>query len=250
MINGLYSLFILCYIYTGKRVDIMDQIEVKIWEFLKGLGTILLYFVISMTVSSLLVDYYYHQNIIIATLVQILVYVILLLILGAIYHKRLWHDFKNFKKEYVGIAIKNWIIGLGAMLICNIIISSIAGGLATNEEANRNLIALYPVSSLITMVFIGPLVEEITFRASFKKAFSKWYTFAIVTSLLFGAAHIQSFFVNKDWLELLYLIPYSSLGFFFAKAFYETDNIFTSYLAHMIHNGMCVILIILLLVIG
>lgn len=225
----------------------MNNIEIKVLEFLKGLGTILLYFVISLIVSYTLQDYYYHDNIVIATLTQILVYAILLFVLGFVYRKRLIHDFKNFKKEYIYVALKNWIIGLGIMFICNIIVSGFAGGIATNEEANRNLIALYPVSSSITMIFFGPLVEEITFRASFKKAFKKWYTFAIITSLLFGAAHIQSFLVTKDFMELLYLLPYSALGFFFAKAFFETDNIYTSFLAHMIHNAICVIL---LLVIG
>ena len=228
----------------------MDQIEVKVLEFLKGLGTIFLYFFISILVSNLLYDYYYDDNIVIASLVQILIYVILLLVLGLLYHKRLIRDFKNFKKEYLLAALKNWMIGLGAMVIANIIVSSIAGGIAVNEEANRNLIGSYPISSAITMIFFGPLVEEITFRASFKKAFSKWYTFALVTALLFGGAHIQSAFVNQDWMELLYLIPYSTLGFFFAKAFYETDNIYTSYFAHMLHNGMCVVLLLLLSIMG
>ena len=218
----------------------------KTLEFFKGLGTILVYFVVTLICSYLFQDYYYHDNFVVATIFQILVYLILFLVLALIYHKRLIHDLKEFKKEYVFIAFKNWMIGLGAMFIANIVISSFGGGLATNEEANRNLLAMYPISSFISMVFLGPIIEEITFRASFKKAFSKWYTFAIVTSLLFGAAHIQTFFVTYDFMELLYLIPYSALGFFFAKAFYETDNIYTSYLAHLFHNGMCVILLLLI----
>ena len=218
----------------------------KTLEFFKGLGTILVYFVVTLICSYLFQDYYYHNNFVVATIFQILVYLILFLVLALIYHKRLIHDLKEFKKEYVFIAFKNWMIGLGAMFIANIVISSFGGGLATNEEANRNLLAMYPISSFISMVFLGPIIEEITFRASFKKAFSKWYTFAIVTSLLFGAAHIQTFFVTYDFMELLYLIPYSALGFFFAKAFYETDNIYTSYLAHLFHNGMCVILLLLI----
>ena len=219
----------------------------KTLEFFKGLGTILVYFVVTLICSYLFQDYYYHNNFVVATIFQILVYLILFLVLALIYHKRLIHDLKEFKKEYVFIAFKNWMIGLGAMFIANIVISSFGGGVATNEEANRNLLAMYPISSVISMVFLGPIIEEITFRASFKKVFSKWYTFAIVTALLFGSAHIQTFFVTYDFMELLYLIPYSALGFFFAKAFYETDNIYTSYLAHMFHNGMCVLLLLLIL---
>ena len=224
----------------------IDILENKVLGVLKGIGTIILYFIVSLFCSYLFRNYTLSDNIFVASLFQVLTYVILLLIIGGIYHKRLIHDFKNFKKEYVGIALKNWIIGLGAMFIANIIISSIAGGIASNEEANRTLLGNYPVSSFISMVFLGPLVEEITFRASFKSAFSKWYTFALVTALLFGSAHISSFITTKDFLELLYLIPYSTLGFFFAKAFYETDNIYTSYLAHMFHNGMCVILLLII----
>ena len=233
----------------------MESIQIRILEFLKGLGTILLYFIITLICSYFFGDYYYHDNFIIATIFQLLVYVIMLIVMGFIYHKRLIHDFKNFKKEYVGIAVKNWLIGLGAMLIANILISSFVGGVAVNEEANRNLLGDYPVSSFISMVFLGPLVEEITFRASFKKAFSKWYVFAIVTAFIFGSAHISNFFAllshgTFNWQELLYLFPYSALGFFFAKAFYETDNIYTSYFAHMFHNALCVILLLLLSLIG
>lgn len=229
----------------------MENLEIKTIEFLKGLGTILLYFLISIIVSFILRNYVYHENIILASLAQVAIYVALFIVLGLIYRERLINDFKNFEKKYVGIALKNWIIGLGVMYICNIIVSNFGGGVATNEEANRNLFALYPVSSILTMVFIGPLIEEITFRASFKKAFRKWYTFAIVTSLIFGSFHVSNFFVLLaqgifNLSELLYLIPYSALGFFFAKAFYETNNIYTSYLAHMFHNGLCIIILIML----
>ena len=228
----------------------MKNIEIKALEFLKGIGTILLYFLISILYSYFFANYVYHENIVISTIFQILIYVILLLVMGVLYHKKLIHDLRDFKKEYVGVALRNWLIGLGAMFIANILISSFVGEIAANEEANRGLIASYPISSFITMIFLGPLVEEITFRLSFKKAFSKWYTFALVTALLFGGAHIQSAFVNKNWLELFYLIPYSTLGFFFAKAMYETDNVYTSYLAHLFHNALCVILLILLSLIG
>lgn len=227
----------------------MENIEVKVLEFLKGIGTIVLYFVISNVMAYFFSDYMYHDNALIATVSQIAFYLVLLLILGLIYHRRLIHDFKNFKKEYIKVAIKNWIIGLGIMYIANILISSFGSTVSVNEEANRTLISLYPISSVIDMVILAPLIEELTFRAGFKKAFSKWYTFAFVTALLFGLAHVQVVFVTKDWMELLYLIPYSTLGFFFAKAFYETDNIFTSYFAHFLHNLVCVVILILLFLI-
>ena len=118
----------------------MQQLQFKILEFLKGMGTILLYFIISLICSYFFQDFYYHDNFVIATIFQLLVYVIMLLILGIIYHKRLIKDFKNFKKDYISIAFKNWIIGLGVMFIANILISSFVSGIASNEEANRTLL--------------------------------------------------------------------------------------------------------------
>ncbi len=227
-------------------MEALEKFGYYLKEFMKGLGTILIYLLISLICSYFFRDYYYHDNRIIASIFQVLVYVIMLIVLGLIYHKRLIDNFRSFKKEYVKIAIRNWIIGLGAMMISNIIISSLAGGIASNEEANRVLLSEYPVSSFISMIFLGPLIEEIVFRASFKKAFPNWYSFAIVTSLLFGFAHISSFLSTNNYWELLYLIPYSALGFFFAKAFFETDNIYTSYFAHMLHNAMCVILLLII----
>lgn len=214
----------------------------KILEFFKGIGTIFLYLILVIIGGRLFGDYYYANNKIIATLAQLGTYIILLIGLSLIYLKRLINDAKNFKKEYLNIALKNWIIGLGAMIISNIIIISITNDIAANESANRELLSNYPISNIISMIFIGPFIEEITFRASFKKAFTKWYTFAIATSLIFGLFHIAEFTL----LELLFIIPYGALGFFFAKAFYETDNIYTSFIAHMIHNALCILIILML----
>lgn len=213
----------------------------KIFEFFKGIGTIFLYFILAAIGSIIFGNYYKSPNKLVAGLSQLGTYLIMLFGLCFIYRQRLINDFKNFKKENINIAFKNWLCGLGIMIISNLIISFIVKDIAANESANRELLNNLPITNMIIMVIIAPLIEEITFRASFKNAFSKWSTFAIVTGLLFGLAHIAEY----NLLELLFIIPYGALGFFFAKAMYETDNIYTSYLAHFIHNGLCILLIML-----
>ena len=214
----------------------------KIINFLKGFGTIFLYILLTILGNLLLGRFYNSKNIAIATLSQIGTYLILLIGLALFYHKRLINDFKTFKKSNLDSTFRNWLIGLIIMVISNIIVGSIVKDIATNESLNRELLLKFPLSNIITMIFIGPLIEEITFRASFKDCFTKWYTFATITALLFGLAHIASW----NLLEFLFIIPYGSLGFFFAKAFYETDNIYTSYLAHMFHNALCITIIFLI----
>ena len=216
--------------------------KAKVMAFFKGIGTIILYLVLSILGALLFGNFYQSENKLVAGLSQLGTYTLMLIVIGLIYHKRLINDFKNFKKENINIALKNWLIGLGVMMITNIIITMFVHDIATNESLNRELLMKYPLSNIITMIFIGPLLEEITFRASFKEAFSKWYTFAITTGLLFGLAHIAKW----ELLEFLFVIPYGALGFFFAKAFYETDNIYTSFIAHMIHNALAICLIFIL----
>lgn len=219
----------------------------KALEFFKGIGTIILFILLSFIGNILLGNFYISDNIIISTLSQLGTYIIILLGLILLYHKRLLEDLKTFKKEYIKTALKYWLIGLGIMMICNILIQSITGDIAANESANRELLTNFPISNIITMVFIGPLIEEITFRASFKKAFTKWYTFSLVTAIIFASFHLLA---GSSLSEILYIIPYGALGFFFAKAFYETDNIYTSFIAHMVHNGICVCLIMLVYSLG
>ena len=215
--------------------------KTKILEFLKGIGTIGLYILLTILGAFLFSKYYYSANKVIATFAQLGTYIIMLLGLCLVYHKRLIEDFKKFKKDNINIALRNWIMGLGVMMISNLIITFFVKDIAANESANRELLFSYPISNIISMVLIGPIIEEITFRASFQKAFKKWYTFALTTGIIFGLAHIAKF----NLLEFLFIIPYGALGFFFAKALYETDNIYTSFIAHMTHNLLCVILILL-----
>ncbi len=217
----------------------------KFINFCKGLGTIILYFVLTIVANILFGKYYYSSNLLYATLSQLGTYLLILIVLVIIYHERLLNDFKNFKKSYFKIALKYWLIGLGAMLASNIVIYSLVQRLPVNESANRELLANYPLSMLIATTILGPITEEITFRASLKNAFNNCLTFCLVSALFFGSAHLIVAFTSESFsfLELLFLIPYSLLGFFFAKAFYETDNIYTSTLMHIIHNTIAVILI-------
>ncbi len=217
----------------------------KLIEFFKGIGTIFLYFLLASIGNLLLGNYYHVDNIFISSLAQIGTYLLILVGLGLIYFKKIKEDFKNFKKDYIKVAVRNWAFGLMIMVISNIILNLIVGNIASNEALNRVSLQKYPISSLFTMVLIGPFIEEITFRLSFKKAFDKWYTFALVTGLLFGGVHILSSIQTGSFIECLYIIPYGALGFFFAKALYETDNVFTSYFAHFSHNLLCILILLL-----
>lgn len=181
-------------------------------------------------------------------LLNLSVYLISLIILLIVYRKSIFKEFKDFIKNFFSfskIGIKYWLQGLVFMLLTNTIIIYITGGMAANEEGNRSLISLYPIFSIISMSILGPFLEELLFRKGFKEAFEDKKQFLIVSSLLFGSAHLLASLTNFEWTQLLFIIPYAGFGYFFGKAYLETNNIYTSTFAHMLHNTLSVIIVLI-----
>ena len=173
--------------------------------------------------------------------------IVLLIILLLIYRKELIKEFKIFKKNFldnIDIATKYWLLGLFIMLISNLIISFILKvDTANNEKLVRNMISNSPWIMLLTAGIIAPIIEELVFRKSFKNAFPNKYIFIISSGLIFGMLHVVS---ATTMLELLYIIPYSSLGIAFAIIYYKTDTIFSSIFVHILHNSILILLPLLI----
>lgn len=178
---------------------------------------------------------------------------VLILILGNIftcltlillYLKQFQRDIKNFNKngkDIIKTAIKVWLIGIVLMMLFNFIIGSFVGTIASNEAANRTIINKNFTYAIISMVITAPICEEILFRLSLGNLIKNNYLFYIASGLIFGYVHVMS----TTGLELLYIIPYATLGLCFAYLYRKTDNIFSTISMHMLHNLLCIILIIL-----
>lgn len=173
--------------------------------------------------------------------------ILLLLILIIIYRKELKEEWKKFKNNFlvnIDCSIKYWLVGLFFMMVSNIIIAFILGvGQAENEKAVQEMISSLPWLMLIVAGIIAPIIEEIIFRKCFKNAFNNKWLFIITSGIVFGALHVVTSFNSP--IELLYIIPYSSLGISFAYMYSKTDTIYTSVTAHMLHNTILTLLSIL-----
>lgn len=155
-------------------------------------------------------------------------------------------DFKKNYKKYIKFGIKCWLIGLLIMIFSNFIINMVIKSgteIAGNEEAVRKLILSSPILGIISSAFLAPISEEITFRFAFRKVFNRMIPFALTSTLVFAGLHVLTDF--NSLLDLLYLIPYGSLGFAFAIAYFKTNNIFTTIFLHILHNSITFGLIII-----
>lgn len=164
-----------------------------------------------------------------------------------IYRKTIIKDFKNYIKDLENnftTGIKYWLIGFIIMVVSNLIITFILNkGLAGNEEEVRAYIDSFPLFMIFNTVIYAPLTEELTFRKSIKDAINNKWTYVLISGLIFGGLHIISYITS--WTDLIYLIPYSSLGIAFALLYHKTDNIFSTITMHAMHNLLAVIVYLL-----
>ena len=173
---------------------------------------------------------------------------ILVLILIILYFKELNKEFKIFKEKWktsMDSAFKYWFIGLMIMCISNIAIGYMTSlSTSSNEQAVQGLISTTPYLMLFTAGILAPIAEEITFRKGIAKIFKNKWVYATASGLIFGLLHVIG---SGNILEYLYVIPYGSLGFFFALTYYDTKSIYPSIIMHAIHNSALVLLSILAL---
>lgn len=215
----------------------------------------LYYFLAPSFFATLLANFIKSNNFWISNFAYLAVYFLTFLLIISIVFKDLFEQFKEFIKNPANVLNKGltyWIYGIIVMVVANLICTAIVGNIAANESLTRESILKTPIYIIPLVIVFGPIIEEIIFRYALRKGFTKKIPFMLFSAIIFGAIHIISGLDNfslsyllmhlKDW---LFIIPYGALGFFFAKAYFETDNIFSSIIPHMLHNTLSVILIII-----
>ncbi len=172
--------------------------------------------------------------------------ILFILVLYLMFFKDLNREAKNYSKNFKSsffTGLKYYFLGLMAMIFFNLILSFIMKGVSTNEDTVRNMLFSKPIYTMISIVIIAPLSEELIFRKSLAPIIKNKWIYALVCGLLFGGAHLLA--GNFKWLDLLYILPYGSLGFAFAIMDYETKSTFTSIVMHAIHNGITGIMLLI-----
>ncbi len=237
----------------------------KIIKFLKGMlfsaFIFLLYIYISPSIFAMIFQSGLKStNFWILNISALAVYLFTFLSVLVFVRKDILKQFKEFiknPKKVLNKGFSYWGYGIVIMIISNLVVTSLLGNIAVNEQVTRETIMKTPFYAIPTIVFFGPFLEELVFRFCFRKSFSKEVPYALFCGFIFGLLHVMTAFdplsfsnIIKHAGEFLFIIPYGSLGFFFAKAYYETDNIFSSIIPHMLHNSFSVVLILIMYFLG
>lgn len=214
-------------------------------DFLIGFLAIIIYFLLSicetipLEIAGVDIDSLsYTIKVIYLIIYEIFIMATILLI----FNKKIKKDFKDIlinHKEYYSKYFKVWLIGLAVMLLSNaFIVFILDNNIAGNETTIRSLFEISPIYIYLSSVIYAPIVEELVFRQGIRNIFGKNILFILISGVIFGGLHVIGNITNP--IDLLYLIPYSSLGVAFAYMLYKTDNIFVSMGFHFLHNGILI----------
>lgn len=226
-------------------MDLLKKTKIKEWLIFLGILFLFLYldyFIVAAyyTLGSNLDELKFIDKIVILFF-KYFVLLIIFLIRDYNYLKEKWTDFiKNFKK-YFEISFKNWFTGFIIMIVSNIIISYFIKGIGQNESTVQELISKIPVIAFILTTICAPIIEEMVFRKYLQDCVDNKVLYMVLSGLIFGFIHTS---ISTNFLEILLIIPYGALGFMFAKTINETDNIYTTIMMHMLHNGALTLLAI------
>ncbi len=236
----------------------MKQIEDKFKNFSLYLFLTFMLFLLHIFIPSFLygivknLNIFYLNNKLIYSLVMIVICLIEMILFSLIFNKEIKSSTKKNLKKDLKYHLKFWLIGLVLMILFNIVINMILfkGSTATNEDLNRKFLSTYPIYSIFSLIFYAPFCEELIFRATLKKGFKNIILFSLISALLFGGIHVlESVFTASSLKvfinQLLYILPYGTLGFCFAYAYFKTDNINADILTHIIHNLFVLIIVLI-----
>ncbi|MCH3976117.1 MAG: CPBP family intramembrane metalloprotease [Bacilli bacterium] len=150
----------------------------------------------------------------------------------------------SFKKAFR--QKRTWIRGISYGLLAMIASTAYSifinivykGGVTDNANQNAvvNVILSHPITSFIWIPFLGPIVEELTYRVGLfdgVRKINKFFAYLVVM-LVFGFIHFD--FTTTDLTnELLNLPSYFIAGIMFCYA-YDHDGAPSSIVAHVLNN--------------
>ena len=133
---------------------------------------------------------------------------------------------------------RDWIYLLSSICIVSLL-KYLGKDLQSSNEAALDTFPIWATAFLA--IFIAPITEEGLFRWIIRKITDKKWVFIFLSGIIFGLIHIN-YWGEQDWIQTLFIIPYSVMGMMLAESYYKTNNLFASSLLHGTINLLAVFL--------
>lgn len=201
-------------------------------DWKKILLVLFIYFIVQSLIVVIVVDVIGEET---ANLIALLVS---LVIFTYMYWKELKRDLKEFAKNYRKYLLKI-VIYLTILVLFSLVYKVVMNLIfsITDTSNNQNIITMFknnPIPMIILVVLVGPIVEELVFRLTFKKYVRSKNLYYVLSIIFFTLPHLAS--VTNFQTFLIEFPPYAFLGFMFAKIYYDTNNIHNAIILHILNN--------------
>lgn len=156
-------------------------------------------------------------------------------------------DFKYIRELFKGKFTKKALVGsvflMAVLFLVNILYSKIIpSGVFTSDTATGALSSNSVIIMFIFPVILAPIIEELAFRAGYKKVLIdnndiNSMVFLIFSSLMFGMLHWQPGTLGFTIVGLVTI-----MGYIKAYVYLRTDNILITIGGHMLYNAFIMII--------
>lgn len=185
---------------------------------------------------------------------QFFVFLIGTLILLFLTRHKLLNELKKFLTNASANVLKvlrNYGLSMLASIAINIVLVYVfkMTESSDNQQMVESMVNDLPLAMLAVTVLFAPLIEEIVFRGGLylgvkSKVGELWAV--LISSVSFGAIHVVVQVAQSgNIIDLLYILPYASMGFFMVKSVKDTDSLWGGILIHFINNLIATLIIIL-----
>ncbi len=126
------------------------------------------------------------------------------------------------------------------------VVFNLSGEIGSNQNQSslESTIKTAPLVAFLAIVVLGPLMEEIAFRYALIGSFKSKRVGVLVSVIVFASMHLLASIGTGTLLNDLWTLPsYLLMGTILALIYVRTDNLFYSYLFHMINNFLAFIII-------
>lgn len=158
-----------------------------------------------------------------------------------------WHRFVAYLKRKELRIIRYYFMGQIAMVVVSLLLEFLFNiqDSSANQQAVESMLSDSPLMIVITTVIFAPILEEIIFRGGLYLGIKNKVgnTLAVLISAVsFGAIHVLGSVSSP--LDLLYILPYSVMGYFMVISVRDTDSIWGGIVYHFINNLVAVLLLL------
>jgi len=253
----------------GNNDYLIEKNEYSVEQTLRGLYTIVAYFIITTIVEYILGHIFIKIGgdlTFLSSLLNFILYVLMATSIILINRHELKHEFLRMRK--MPDHVSKIVIGFLALYFSSALISNFASMIeyganywsllkdgkliADTTSANQStIVSMLNNRKTVLLMFLsafllGPFVEEAVFRRAIFKVIKKEEIAFILSSSLFAFIHIISSFGDYSFLSILLMfIEYFVSGFVLTLIYVNAHkNIWVSTIVHAAYNGISMLFIL------